>query len=64
MTVNGAFIPASEGLTVSQLLEQRGYQESRIAVEVNRAIVPKGQYQSHLLHDDDIVEIVCFMGGD
>ena len=63
MKVNGESIPAAEGLTVSKLLEQRGYQVSRIAVEVNRDIVPKAQYDTHVLHNDDVVEIVCFMGG-
>ncbi|MDY4444241.1 sulfur carrier protein ThiS [Butyricicoccus sp.] len=63
MKVNGESIPAAEGLTVSKLLEQLGYQVSRIAVEVNRDIVPKAQYDAYALHDDDVVEIVCFMGG-
>lgn len=63
MKVNGEFVPALEGLTVSKLLEQQGYQINRIAVEVNHKIVPKGQYSTHMLHDDDVIEIVCFMGG-
>lgn len=63
MKVNGESIPATEDLTVSKLLEQLGYPVSRIAVEVNRDIVPKAQYDTHVLHNDDVVEIVCFMGG-
>ncbi|MCD8357337.1 MAG: sulfur carrier protein ThiS [Clostridia bacterium] len=63
MKVNGEIIPVSDGLTVSSLLEQQGYQVSRIAVEVNREIIPKAQYDTHILHEDDVIEIVCFMGG-
>lgn len=63
MKVNGESIPASEDLTVSKLLEQKGYQVNRIAVEVNRDIVPKAQYDTYALHEDDVIEIVCFMGG-
>ena len=63
MKVNGESIPASEGLTVSKLLEQKGYQVNRIAVEVNRDIVPKAQYDTYALHEDDVIEIVCFKGG-
>lgn len=63
MKVNGKSIPAAEGLTVSKLLAQLNYPVNRIAVEVNRDIVSKTQYDTYLLHDDDVVEIVCFMGG-
>lgn len=63
MKVNGSDVPAADGMTVSQLLAQQGYARTRIAVEVNAAIVPKAQYDTHVLHDEDTVEIVCFVGG-
>ena len=53
MKVNGNTVSATEGMTV----------RTRIAVEVNGAIVPKAQYDTFALHDADAVEIVCFVGG-
>lgn len=63
MKVNGNAVSATEGMTVRALLEQEGYPLTRIAVEVNGAIVPKAQYDTFALHDADTVEIVCFVGG-
>lgn len=61
MKVNGKEVPQAS--TVRALLEQEGYPLTRIAVEVNGAIVPKAQYDTFALHDADTVEIVCFVGG-
>ena len=36
---------------------------SRVAVEVNLAIVRKAEYASFRLHEGDTVEIVNFVGG-
>ncbi len=63
MKVNGSDVPAAAGMTIGQLLTQQGYVRTRIAVEVNAVIVPKAQYDTYSLHDEDIVEIVCFVGG-
>lgn len=63
MKVNGEVISVTGSITVHALLEQQGYPLNRIAVEVNREIVPKAQYDTYMLHDDDTIEIVCFMGG-
>lgn len=63
MNVNGDSISASFPLTVRELLEQQHYPLTRIAVEVNNAIVPKAQYDTFALHEEDTVEIVCFVGG-
>ena len=63
MKVNRPAVSASEGMTVRALLEQEGDPLTRIAVEVNGAIVPKAQYDTFALYDADAVEIVCFVGG-
>ncbi len=63
MKVNGEQLSVTESLTVRALLEQQNYPLTRIAVEVNGDIVPKAQYDTFALHDEDTVEIVCFVGG-
>lgn len=51
------------GKTVSECLVADGYDVKRVAVERNGQIVPKAQYDGIVLEDDDVVEIVSFVGG-
>jgi sulfur carrier protein len=49
--------------TVSELLAAAGLAGRRVAVEVNREIVPRGRHAEHRLADGDKVEIVHALGG-
>ena len=51
------------GKTVTEILNENGYDPKRVAVEVNLEIVPKSQYDSTILKDGDSVEVVSFVGG-
>ena len=62
LTVNGD--PLSlEGSTVADLVAQLNLQGRRLAVEVNRDIVPKSEHAAFRLNDGDTVEIVHAIGG-
>jgi len=50
-------------LTVSALLQDMGLGERRVAVEVNREIVPRSQHAGFQLQDNDRVEVVFAIGG-
>jgi sulfur carrier protein len=50
-------------LTVAQLLSDIGYANRKVAVEVNREIVPRSRHAQHRLSDDDRVEVVLAIGG-
>jgi len=63
ITINGEARSLPERLTVAQLLDQLGYDRRRIAVEVNREVVPVIQHDETLLGGDDAVEIVTLVGG-
>lgn len=54
---------AADGMILKDYLEQNGYSPDRIAVECNEEIVPKSQYDSWILKDKDVVEVVSFVGG-
>jgi len=54
-------LPAS--LTVLQLLEHFGLPKERVAVEVNRAIVPKAVWEAQSVKTGDQIEVVHFVGG-
>lgn len=49
--------------SVATLLAEAGYAGRRVAVEVNREIVPRSRHGQHTLHEDDHVEIVQAIGG-
>jgi sulfur carrier protein len=51
------------GATVGMLVASLGLGPRRIAVEVNRAVVPRASYDSTALRDGDAVEIIHFVGG-
>ncbi len=51
------------GMTVSQYLENTAYDPRRIAVERNGDIVPKAAYADTVLKDNDVLEVVSFVGG-
>lgn len=50
-------------LTVSALLQDMGLGERRVAVEVNREIVPRSRHGEVQLKDNDRVEVVFAIGG-
>ena len=51
------------GLLVSQYLEIANYNPKTIAVECNEVIISKSDYETTVLKDGDVVEVVSFMGG-
>ena len=63
MTLNGAEREVADGTTVLALLEQAGIDRRRIAVEVNREVVPKTRHAQRVLATGDTVEIVTMVGG-
>ena len=52
-----------EGQNIYQLLQDLGYVDKRIAVELNGEIVPKSQHAETILNDGDQLEIVVAVGG-
>jgi thiamine biosynthesis protein ThiS len=52
-----------EARTLAELVEKLGMKSDRVAIELNREIVPRGQWAQTKLHDGDRLEIVQFVGG-
>jgi thiamine biosynthesis protein ThiS len=63
ITVNGESRTLPATTSLSQLVELLGLQDKRIAVEVNREIVPRSEHDSFMLSENDTVEIVNAIGG-
>jgi sulfur carrier protein len=62
ITINGQE-QTSEPITLAQLIEQLGMKQDRVAVELNRNIVPRAQWPETRLAEGDHLEIVHFVGG-
>lgn len=61
--VNGEPREVASGLTVRELLAVLGAGDGPVAVERNRAIVPRAEHASTRLADGDHLEVVHFVGG-
>jgi sulfur carrier protein len=63
LLVNGESRTVPEGCTVEALLESLGMGGRRIAVAVNRDVVPRSRFATHPLSAGDRVEILEAVGG-
>jgi len=63
ITLNGEARRFEAPLTVAALLATTGWAERRVAVEVNREIVPRSEHATRALAAGDRVEIVHALGG-
>ncbi|MFL5338818.1 MAG: sulfur carrier protein ThiS [Gemmataceae bacterium] len=63
ITLNGRPRPLAELGTVADLLRQLGQDSRRVAVELNRDLVPLAKHADVRINDGDAVEIVTLVGG-
>jgi thiazole synthase len=63
ITLNGEPNTLANSLSIQELIEQKGLDPRKIAVEVNREVVPKARHAEHRLQSGDAVEIVTLVGG-
>ncbi|HUO15615.1 MAG TPA: sulfur carrier protein ThiS [Verrucomicrobiae bacterium] len=54
---------SSVPLTVAALVDVLGIKSDRVAIELNREIVPRDRWQQTQLREGDRLEIVHFVGG-
>ncbi len=63
ITVNGDIKEFTDGTTVADVINEMNLTGKRIAVELNKEIIPYGQYEHQSLQDNDRLEIVQAIGG-
>jgi thiamine biosynthesis protein ThiS len=50
-------------ITLSELIDQLGIKQDRVAVELNREIIPRERWSETRLKAEDRLEVVHFVGG-
>lgn len=61
--VNGEDLEIDNQSTAATLITQLGYQDQRIALEVNETIISKSKHVEFTLNEGDQVEIIKAVGG-
>lgn len=63
ITVNGEIKELENAVDLKRLLELFSFPSQRIAVELNREVVRKKDWENIVIKDEDRIEIVHFVGG-
>ena len=63
LIINGETRELGPLATLSDLVSQLGMKPDRVAVELNRELVPRSRWGATPLKDGDRLEIVHFVGG-
>jgi len=63
ITVNGETRELPSTLTVAALLGELGCDPRRVAVEINRRILRRAEFEVVGLAEGDVLEVVHFVGG-
>ncbi len=61
--VNGERFELPSKLNIEELIAYLGFQNKRIALEVNKTIIPKSSHANYILSENDKVEVINAVGG-
>jgi len=63
IVVNGNQTDIRESATVSDLITQLGLKAERVAVELNKKIIRRAEWETTTISEGDRLEVVHFVGG-
>ena len=63
IVLNGREEDIQTGTTIADLITAAGLHGKRVAIEINREIVPRGAFAERVLAAGDRVEVVHAIGG-
>ena len=61
--VNGETREVEENMSLPELVRSLDLKAEQVAIELNKSVVRRAQWESTMLHEADKVEIVHFVGG-
>ena len=63
LTINGQVKEYTDIATVSQLINKVTSNPTHLITELNGRIVPSNEWEKTTLNNDDVLELVTFVGG-
>ena len=63
LIVNGKKVEAADGITIDQLVAEKGLNGESVVIEHNSIILRRADWSAQVLGQGDQVEIVSFVGG-
>ena len=63
ITLNGKAYSLVQAVTLRELLDLLEIKKGQVAIERNREIVPRSLHEKTMINENDVVEIVSFIGG-
>ena len=63
ITLNGEPYELNAPVTVAELLNHLKVDSRRVAVELNLVVLKRAVFETCVVHEDDQVEVVNFVGG-
>ena len=63
IVLNGKKFSIKEKDTITILLKKIDVKSSKVAIEVNKVVIPKEKYRYFKFKKNDKVEVVTFIGG-
>lgn len=63
ITVNGKSITCAEKSTLTELLCQLEVSTDTVVIEKNKELIPTKYFSSTILQQEDIIELLHFVGG-
>jgi sulfur carrier protein len=63
VTINGESHEIPPALTLAGLVQHLGLTDGPVAIERNRAVVPRAEHAQVTVEAGDVLEIVHFVGG-
>ena len=61
--VNGEPVEVEENTRIRSLLKELGITSERLAVEINKEVIPRSNILETILKEGDVLEIVKAIGG-
>jgi sulfur carrier protein len=63
MVINGKYASLNETQTILDLLISYELSSDKVVIELNKEIIPKEEYGTIILKEEDTIEVVSFVGG-
>tara|TARA_B110000285_G_scaffold42036_1_gene46316 strand:+ start:1497 stop:1697 length:201 start_codon:yes stop_codon:yes gene_type:complete len=61
--LNGESFVLEEDININDFLKKLTIDKNKVAIELNKNVVPKNNYSNTVITNKDVVEIVTFIGG-